>query len=82
MYTCRKCFCLFPPEAVSGLFQEPDSYGLMWERTNNGWPALQNLYLGVLNGVWAISNSAAKTILFVVQVVLGNRLVLGMLGRA
>ena len=56
------------PEVVSGLLQEPDSYGLMWERQNNGWPALQDLYLGVLNGAWAINNTAAQSILFVIQV--------------
>ena len=62
------CFSPFCPEVVSGLLQEPDSYGLMWERTNNGWPALQDLYLGVLNGVWAIGTPAAQSILFVIQV--------------
>ena len=66
----QQCFRLFPhrPQVVCGLLQEPDSYGLMWERTNNGWPALQDLYLGLLNGVWAIGTPAAQSILFVVQV--------------
>lgn len=54
------------------MLQEPDSYGLMWEQpTYNGgqtWPALQDLYLGVLNGVWAIGTPAAQSILFVIQV--------------
>ena len=56
------------------MLQEPDSYGLMWERTNNGWPALQDLYLGVLDGVWAIgkTNPAAQSILFVIQVCAGD----------
>ena len=44
----------------------------MWEQpTYNGgqtWPALQDLYLGVLNGVWAIGTPAAQSILFVIQV--------------